>query len=104
MIARRENGELEVDVVDTGTGIDPKDLPLIFDRFYRADRARASSNANAGLGLAIVKSIVSMHGGTITVDSKPQRGTTMRLRIPATPNDALHSDGAQRDHRPSSAS
>jgi two-component system heavy metal sensor histidine kinase CusS len=104
MMARRENGELEVDVIDTGTGIDPKDLPLIFDRFYRADRARASGSANAGLGLAIVKSIVLMHGGTISVESKVQRGTTMRMRIPATWSDGLNSDIAARDHRPSSAS
>jgi two-component system, OmpR family, heavy metal sensor histidine kinase CusS len=104
MIARRDNGELEVDVVDTGTGIDPSDLALIFDRFYRADRARATSSGNAGLGLAIVKSIVLMHGGTISVESKLQRGTTMRLRIPAMPNDALHYDVPTRDHRSSSAS
>lgn len=103
MIARRENGELEVDVVDTGTGIAEEDVPRIFDRFYRADRARTSGTANAGLGLAIVKSIVTMHGGTISVDSAPERGTTMRIRMPATPNDALHSDGAARDHKPSSA-
>jgi len=80
--ARRDNGELRVDVTDTGSGIDPHDLPKIFDRFYRADRARSNAGGNVGLGLAIVKSIVTLHGGTISVDSTPNKGTRMSIRIP----------------------
>lgn len=85
--AARENGELHIDVADTGSGIDPQDLPRIFDRFYRADRARSNAGGNVGLGLAIVKSIVSLHGGTVSVNSAPKRGTRMSIRIPAGPPD-----------------
>ena len=81
--ARRENGVLQVQVADTGAGIAAADLPKIFDRFYRADRARTTSAGNAGLGLAIVKSIISLHGGTVAVDSSPGAGTVMNLQFPA---------------------
>ena len=64
--AARENGEIRVEVTDTGCGIAADDLPHIFDRFYRADPARTTIPGNAGLGLAIVKSIVALHGGSIT--------------------------------------
>ena len=70
-------------VADTGAGIDPNDLPKIFDRFYRADRARTGGAGNVGLGLAIVKSIVLLHGGTIAVDSRPNSGTKMQIQLPA---------------------
>jgi two-component system heavy metal sensor histidine kinase CusS len=85
--ARRENGELRVEVSDSGTGIDPNDLPRIFDRFYRADRARSNAGGNVGLGLAIVKSIVSLHGGTIAVESDPNKGTRMSIRLPVSSHD-----------------
>ena len=81
--AARENGELRVDVTDTGTGIVPEDLPHIFDRFYRADAARSTAAGNVGLGLAIVKSIVTLHGGSIGARSKPNDGTCMSMRLPA---------------------
>ena len=81
--AGRDNGELRVDVADTGRGIAPDDLPHVFDRFYRADRARSNAFGNVGLGLAIVKSIVQLHGGSITAQSRPNEGTRMSIRIPA---------------------
>jgi two-component system heavy metal sensor histidine kinase CusS len=81
--AARENGELRVDVTDTGIGISPKALPHIFDRFFRADPSRSTASGNVGLGLAIVKSIVALHGGTITARSKVDEGTCMSLRLPA---------------------
>lgn len=82
--AARENGELKVDVCDTGTGIAEEDLPHIFDRFYRADQARSNlSGGNLGLGLAIVKSIVTLHGGTIAAQSAPHSGTRMTIRVPS---------------------
>jgi two-component system heavy metal sensor histidine kinase CusS len=81
--AARENGELRVDVTDTGTGISPDSLPHIFDRFFRADPSRSGASGNVGLGLAIVKSIVALHGGTISVRSKPNEGTCMSIRLPA---------------------
>ena len=80
--AARENGQLRVEVADTGCGIPPDDLPHIFDRFYRADPARSNAAGNAGLGLAIVKSIVALHGGTITARSTPGEGTSMSIRLP----------------------
>jgi two-component system heavy metal sensor histidine kinase CusS len=85
--ARRDNGELRVDVTDTGAGIDPHDLPKIFDRFYRADRARSNAGGNVGLGLAIVRSIVTLHGGTISVDSAVNKGTKMSIRLPGGPDE-----------------
>lgn len=70
-------------VADTGPGIDPADLPHIFDRFYRADRARTRSSGGAGLGLAIARRLVEAHGGQIWAESELGRGTTVRFRLPA---------------------
>jgi two-component system heavy metal sensor histidine kinase CusS len=86
MNATRENGVLRVQVADTGSGIAPADLPKIFDRFYRADLARSTGTGNAGLGLAIVKSILSLHGGSVAVESRPGAGTRMNLQFPAEQN------------------
>jgi signal transduction histidine kinase len=60
-----------VEVWDTGVGIEPADLPRIFDRFYRGEKSRGAAATNAGLGLAIVKRIVDLHGGTIEASSRP---------------------------------
>jgi two-component system OmpR family sensor kinase len=60
-----------VEVWDTGPGIDPADLPRIFDRFYRGEKSRSAAATHAGLGLAIVKRIVDLHGGTIDAASRP---------------------------------
>jgi len=68
-------------VSDSGEGIAPEDLPRVFDRFYRGDKAR-TTHGESGLGLAIAKSIVEMHGGTIAAESQPGRGTTMRVTLP----------------------
>jgi signal transduction histidine kinase len=68
-------------VSDTGEGIAPEDLPRVFDRFYRGDKAR-TTHGESGLGLAIAKSIVEMHGGTIAAESQPGQGTTMRVTLP----------------------
>jgi two-component system OmpR family sensor kinase len=71
-------------VSDTGVGIAPGDLPHIFDRFWRADpaRSRTGERAGTGLGLAITKWIAEAHGGTITVQSRPGRGTVFTVRLP----------------------
>jgi signal transduction histidine kinase len=63
------NGFLEVSVSDTGQGIDPDDLPYIFDRFYRVDKSRTRSSGGSGLGLAIVKQLVESHGGDVYAES-----------------------------------
>jgi two-component system heavy metal sensor histidine kinase CusS len=73
---------MEVRVSDTGTGIPAEHLAVIFDRFYRVDSTRSRSTGGAGLGLAIVKSIMDLHGGTVSVDSKPNQGTTFVLAFP----------------------
>ncbi|MBS1250998.1 MAG: Sensor histidine kinase ResE [Anaerolineales bacterium] len=73
---------LLIAVTDTGAGIRPEDLPHIFDRFYRGDKARNQEEGESGLGLAIAKSLVQMHGGTITVDSSLGEGTTFAIRLP----------------------
>ncbi len=69
-------------VSDTGIGIEPADLPHIFDRFYRADRARARSSGGAGLGLAIARRIVEAHGGQIWAESVLGQGTTIAFSLP----------------------
>jgi two-component system heavy metal sensor histidine kinase CusS len=80
--ASAAEGCLTVKVSDTGCGIAREHLPRVFDRFYRVDRTRGSSPQNIGLGLAVVKSIVTRHGGEVEIDSEPQRGTEVRLRLP----------------------
>lgn len=64
-------GACRVEVWDTGAGIEPADLPRIFDRFYRGEKSRGDAATHAGLGLAIVKRIVDLHGGTIEASSRP---------------------------------
>ena len=73
---------VEVRVSDTGEGIPPEHLAMIFDRFHRVDSARSRSTGGVGLGLAIVKSIMDLHGGTVTVESRPDQGTTFVLAFP----------------------
>jgi signal transduction histidine kinase len=78
------DGAVSIVVRDTGIGIAPGDLPHIFDRFWRADpaRSRTGDRPGTGLGLAITKWIAEAHGGTITVQSRPGRGTTFTVRLP----------------------
>jgi signal transduction histidine kinase len=72
-------------VADTGIGIDPQELPRIFDRFYRIDEARNRGHGHTGLGLAICKAIVAAHDGKIAVESRPAMGTTFTVTWPAAP-------------------
>lgn len=71
-------------VVDTGPGIDPEDLPHIFERFYRADKARSREIEGFGLGLSIVKMFVEQQGGQVEVESQKGNGSTFRIRFPRT--------------------
>jgi two-component system phosphate regulon sensor histidine kinase PhoR len=76
-------GKAELVVADTGEGIPQRDLPRIFERFYRVDAARSRSKGGTGLGLAIVKHVVERHGGTVSAQSELGMGSTFRLQFPA---------------------
>jgi signal transduction histidine kinase len=78
-------------VSDTGSGIDPADLPFIFERFYRTDRARTGSAISSGLGLSIVKAIITAHGGIVHAESQPDQGTRIIFTLPMAPDALLHS-------------
>ncbi len=74
-----------IDVADTGVGIDPAELPHIFERFYRGSRANEARGSGSGLGLAIVQSIVDMHGGSIFVESTIGAGARFTVLLPRDP-------------------
>lgn len=74
---------VEIVVADTGCGIPAKDLPRLTERFYRVDKARSRELGGTGLGLAIVKHIVQAHRGQLKIDSQVQKGTTVRVALPA---------------------
>jgi two-component system phosphate regulon sensor histidine kinase PhoR len=80
---RARDGEVVLGVQDTGLGIPKRDLPRIFERFYRVDRARSRETGGTGLGLSIVRHVVENHGGRISVDSELGRGTRVEVRLPA---------------------
>jgi two-component system sensor histidine kinase BaeS len=73
---------VRVSVSDTGVGIAPEDLPHIFDRFWRVDRARTRAAGGSGLGLSIAQSIAEAHGGRISVESEPGKGSTFEVLLP----------------------
>ena len=72
-----------ISVSDTGSGIDPADLPHVFDHFYKADKARQRSYGGAGIGLALVRKYVELHGGKIRVESELGKGSTFSFILPA---------------------
>jgi two-component system phosphate regulon sensor histidine kinase PhoR len=80
---RRVDTTVRISVSDTGIGIAAQDLPRIFERFYRADKARSRATGGTGLGLSIVRNIVERAGGFITVDSQPGKGSVFTLVLPA---------------------
>jgi len=82
---RAEGDQAVIEVADRGPGLDPEQAEHVFERFYRADVARtrrAGGSSGTGLGLAIVAALVSAHGGTVDVDSRPGEGATFRVRLP----------------------
>lgn len=78
-----DDGEAVLTVSDTGVGIPTRDLPRVFERFYRVDRARSRETGGTGLGLSIVRHVVENHGGRVSVDSELGRGTRFEVRLPA---------------------
>ncbi len=75
-----QNGQVVLSVQDTGIGISPRDLPYVFNRFYRCDRSRGQDGT--GLGLSLVKAIVRAHGGQVTVASQPDTGSVFTVTFP----------------------
>ncbi|MED1657508.1 ATP-binding protein [Brevibacillus agri] len=84
-VAKKET-IVEVKVTDNGSGISDKDLPFVFERFYRGDKSRNREKGGTGLGLTIVKGIVEAHLGNISIESKVDRGTTVTIRFPVAKN------------------
>jgi signal transduction histidine kinase len=85
LAASARDGWLDAVVEDSGIGIDPADLPRVFDSFFRSAAAKASGEIGTGLGLSIVGQLVERLGGTIAIDSTPGQGTRIRVRLPALP-------------------
>jgi two-component system sensor histidine kinase BaeS len=75
----------KIEVADTGIGIDPAELPHIFERFYRGSRSNEARGSGSGLGLAIVRSIVEMHGGRVAVESRVGQGSRFTVTLPRDP-------------------
>ena len=86
-IGRSDEGQLRLDVADTGSGISPDRLPYVFDQFYRVDPSRSRETGGAGLGLTIVKRLVEAHGGRVTAESEPGRGTRISVHLPVYVDD-----------------
>lgn len=91
-----QDGEVILEVRDTGIGIAPGDVPHVFDRFWRADpaRTRMGESAGTGLGLAITKWVAEAHGGSITVQSRPGRGTIFTVALPRGAGGPQGAEGA----------
>jgi signal transduction histidine kinase/DNA-binding response OmpR family regulator len=73
---------VELVVADTGVGIAAQDVPRVFERFQRIEGTRARTHEGTGIGLALVRDLIELHGGSIAIESEPDRGTTLRVRIP----------------------
>jgi signal transduction histidine kinase len=91
----RQGGWAHLSVADTGVGIPPEDVPHIFDRFYRVDKARGRAQGGSGLGLSIAKWIAQAHGGGIDVTSEMSEGTTFTIKLPLRRDSAKEAGAAE---------
>jgi two-component system phosphate regulon sensor histidine kinase PhoR len=83
LMARQRDEQIVLSVSDNGIGISKEDLPRIFERFYRVDKARSTESIRGtGLGLAIVKHVAQLHGGRVEAESEISKGTTIRVFLP----------------------
>jgi two-component system sensor histidine kinase BaeS len=82
VVVRGDGEAALLEVADTGIGIAPEDLPRVFTRFWRGEKSRSRDTGGAGIGLSIVKELVQAHGGTISVESTPGRGSVFRVTLP----------------------
>lgn len=80
--AKIESSQVKIEISDSGVGIDSKELPLIFERFYRTDRSRSRETGGTGIGLAVTAEVVKAHGGQIEVQSQPDVGSTFTVSLP----------------------
>ncbi|WP_194397498.1 ATP-binding protein [Microbacterium atlanticum] len=81
--ARRDDGDVEITVADSGIGIPPADLPRVFEHYFRSRNAVDSGIPGTGIGLQIVRDVVDAHGGTVDIASEPGTGTTVTVHLPA---------------------
>ncbi len=96
LVVRRTGRDAVLEVIDNGPGIAPEHLPHVFERFYRADRARSRAAGGAGLGLAIARSAVEANGGRIEVESEVPRGSAFRIVLPEANGDIEVSQHSRR--------
>jgi signal transduction histidine kinase len=82
VMLQAEDEQAVLTVADTGIGIPVDSIPFVFDRFYRADKARSRGSGGTGLGLAIVKAICTAHYGVVSVESAENKGSTFKVQLP----------------------
>lgn len=83
-VGKNNKNDVIISIIDEGIGISAKDIPYLFDRFYRVNDSRSRVEGGTGLGLAIVKSIMSLHGGSVTVSSQLGKGSIFELYFPSS--------------------
>lgn len=98
---REREGHAELEIGDSGVGIPPGELPRLFERFHRVQNSRSRTHEGSGIGLALVNELVKLHGGTLSVASEVNRGTTFTVVIPSGVPPAIAADHL--DLRPAAA-
>jgi two-component system, OmpR family, sensor kinase len=83
LTAQATDAGLQLDIIDQGIGIDANDLPHLFTPFFRSDRSRARTTGGVGLGLALARRIITVHGGSLALESQPGQGTSVHVFLPA---------------------